>query len=101
MIARTHFTTKADGQASYHEFKKSLKLSLDALPYEYESTIRRNGKPLKFIAESWGGYFDANNQWRVFIAWRLSNGHVTTMLSWLWDSENKECYGEQEHTWAQ
>lgn len=100
IVARSHFTRSVDQETAFWQFKKEIGILDDIYPFKFKSGISRGKSELYFVAESWGGYFDADNNWRVFLSWRLSNGKVTKWVVWYWDAENKCVTGKQEHSTA-
>ena len=89
-IGHSDFTNKADRIASYKQFLKDTKLDEVKFPYSLETKETFKGKPIVFTVSGWGGYFNANNEWTLFIAYRSNNPKHTKQHCWSWDSENEE-----------
>jgi len=96
LIARSHFTSKADGLSSLGQFLKTIGVLERQFKYEYETGFNARGRKLIWVAESWGGYIDADGNWRVFVAWHCAAAKTTRYVRWLWDAENKCAYDETE-----
>lgn len=96
IIARTHFTTKADGQTAFWQFCKEVNLLDSGIEWQFESGIFRNNKPVMYTADSWGGYVNSDGEWIVFICWRTGNGKLTKYTHWSWDSENRMPFNRRD-----
>jgi len=97
LIARSHFTKKADGESSFYQFLKEVKLLGEGLKFKVEINTPTKKGHLFLVAESWGGYFNANDEWIVFVCWRASKGNICIYSHWYWDSENQCAYGRRDY----
>ena len=82
-------------QEAYLAFLLTVKLSKKQYPYSLDSVNLYKGIPVRFTITSWGGYYDADNKWRVFIAYRSNEPKHTIQHSWYWDGENEEPFGHK------
>lgn len=96
IIARTHFTTKADGQAAYYAFLKEMGIDKDQYPFEYVKGKDGRGKRCNWRAVSWGGYVNADRRWVLFVSWRCTSHDYIIALHWDWDSENMCAFNGRE-----
>jgi len=97
LIARSHFTKKADGETSFYQFLKEVKLMDEGLVFRIKTDIPSKKGVVWMVAESWGGYFNADNEWVVFVCWRSSKGNSCQYSHWYWDSENQCAYGRRDY----
>jgi hypothetical protein len=99
-IARTHFTRKVDGAMSFEQFKRTIGLKDEKLPFEYEGGTMIKGKPVRFIAEAWGGFENASGEWTIFISWRSTKGNVTQYIHWTWNDHSQTCANRRDYSFV-
>jgi len=99
-VARSHFTTKADGRTSFETFKRTIGLQDYNLPFEYESESLSSSLKWRFIIESWGGYTNASGEWTIFMAWRCAKTKTTQYIHWSWDENTKSCSNRRNYTFT-
>ena len=97
ILVRSHFTRKVDGVAAFHHFLRRLNLQGLTLPFEFDGETMIKGKPMHFIAESWGGFENAAGEWTIFVSWRSANGNVTQYIFWTWDDTKQSCVGRRNY----
>jgi len=90
IIARSHFTKAADGESSFYQFLKEIGVLEDGIPFSFKGKDDKHGRSTNFVAESWGGYFNADNVWTVFVSWRNRGLNETKVIHWTWD-EASQC----------
>jgi hypothetical protein len=89
------FRLKIDKQASFSQFLQAVGLSLAQYPYTLDGLVTYKGKRPKFTASGWGGYFNADGAWTLFIAYRCVEPEHTIQHTWAWDAENSECFNHR------
>lgn len=97
IIARTHFTKKADGETSFWQFLKEVKLQDEGLQFKYETPSSAKKGKIWAVAESWGGYVNSNGEWVVFVCWRSSREGICWYSHWSWDSENQMPFNRRDY----
>jgi len=83
---------KQDRIDAYKVFLDSIHQKADKFPYTLEGLGSWKGKPTLHTVTSFGGYFNADNVWTVFIAYRCNNPKHTIQHTWSWDSDNQEAF---------
>jgi len=81
--------TKQDKMERFFSFLDNIHLPKDKYPYSLENGTFK-GKPCVFTVSGFGGYFNADNVWTVFIAYRCNHPKHTIQHAWGWDSDNGE-----------
>ena len=84
--------TKKDKIDSYKTFLDSIHQSEKKFPYTLEGLSKWKGKPTTHTVVSFGGYYNTDNAWTVFIAYRCNNPKHTIQHTWSWDSETQEAF---------
>jgi hypothetical protein len=90
LIMTRDYPTKTEKIAAFHTFLDSIHQRKDKFPFTIENEEKYKGKPIVFTVTSFGGYFNANNQWTVFIAYRSNNPKHTIQHCWAWDGDKQE-----------
>jgi len=85
-----HFGTKQDKLDAYKTFLDSIHQSETSFPYTLDGLNTFKGFSTRHTVSGYGGYFNADNVWTVFIAYRCNNPKHTIQHCWSWDSENQE-----------
>jgi len=89
-VDRSSWPSKADKISSYKTFLDSIHQSEKKFPYTLKGLSHWKGNPTVHTVTSFGGYFNADNVWTVFIAYRCNNPKHTIQHTWSWDAENGE-----------
>jgi len=101
IIARSHFTSGADGMSAFGEFLKSCSLLDEELLYEYEDNTSLKWKNTWWRATSWGGYVNADGRWMIFVAWRNAKMGRVRFVRWYWDDEQQRPVGKRIDDWTE
>lgn len=99
LMTPKHFTSKADGREAYKDFLLKVGLKEGEYPYETKLGKRSNGKQAYLRVTSWGGYVNADNEWRIFISAIDSESRFTKFISWSWNSTEKCVDDMKVNTW--
>jgi hypothetical protein len=99
IIAKSHFTTKADGESSFYQFVKECGITDEDLRFEYTDEFPLNKKGLTWRVASWGGYTTAGDKWMIFVSWRASKTGQIAYYRWFWDEATQSAYGKRVDTW--
>jgi len=83
--------TKRDKVDAFHNFLDNTKLSKDKYPYSLEYGTYK-GKPCHFTVSGFGGYFNADNVWTIFIAYRCNDPKHTIQHTWSWNEEKSKVF---------
>ncbi len=87
-----HYSSKFEKESAYYQFLQDIHEEKAKYPFSLECENTYKGLPVKFTVTSWGGYFNADNVWTVFIAYRSNNPKHTTQHQWSWDEANQCCF---------
>jgi len=87
---RGQFGTKQDKREAYKTFLDSIHQSEKQFPFTLEGLSTWKGRPTRHTISGFGGYFNADNIWTVFIAYRCNDPKHTIQHCWSWDAENQE-----------
>lgn len=93
IIARSHFTRKADGEQALYQFCRQVGIDHTSIPFSFNGKNTREGRETTFVAESWGGYVNADMKWVIFVSWRNSKLKETKVIHWDW-LEDEQRVGE-------
>ncbi|HMC99945.1 MAG TPA: hypothetical protein VKH37_07325 [Ferruginibacter sp.] len=86
------FQFKTDKRAAFAQYLLTLGMSEDEYPFSFKGKALYKGKPCVFTISGWGGYYNANGEWVVFIAYRCEHPKHTIQHCWSWDGENNTVF---------
>lgn len=92
---KKHYAGINSKREAYSSFLNSIGEDESRYPYTLDGLINYKGKPSRFTVTSWGGYFNADNQWTVFVAYRCNAPKHTIQHSWSWSEEEQRCYNHR------
>ncbi len=96
IIARSHFTRWKDGESAYWQFLRRVGLIDNPIPFSFKGKTGKDGRSTNFVAESWGGYVNADNEWVIFVAWRNHKLKETKVIHWTWDDAQQLAVNPRE-----
>lgn len=79
-------------EEAYRDFLMNVKLSIKEYPFSLKSENMYRGACVDFTVASWGGYFNADGVWTIFIAYRSHNPDHTIQHAWSWDETNQHLH---------
>lgn len=91
IVSTKIYSTKTDRIAAYKTFLDEIRQDAKEYPYSLEMKETYKGKPIVFVIASFGGYYNADNVWTVFISYRCNLPKHTIQHSWSWDVESSTC----------
>jgi len=90
--AKDALSTKQAKQDAYKTFLDSIHQDIKKFPFTLDGLSTYKGRPTRHTVSGFGGYFNADNVWTVFIAYRCGDPKHTIQHCWSWDSENQETF---------
>lgn len=90
-----HYTSKKDKQSAYSQFLMQIGERESQYPFSLECEKLYKGKPTVFTVQSWGGYYNADQQWTLFVAYRCEHPKHTIQHTWFWDEANQSCFNHR------
>lgn len=89
--AATSYATKKESEEAYRAFILSIGEDISSYPFSLDGLNQYKGKPTRFKVASWGGYYNADNQWTLFVSYRCTHPAHTIQHTWFWDEANQSC----------
>lgn len=88
---------KSFSEQAFYAFLERVGISKSEMHFSFNGENSYKGKLPRFRAVSWGGYYGADGDWILFIAYRSSSPKHTIQHTWFWDEANECVYNHKIH----